>query len=333
MKELRDAIESAVKEDVSTATEPTGTIDAAPIQESETHVESEHVEVTGSAEPVAVSESDNGEEEAPAAPDKVETEKPAAFTKAPASWKGDAKQVWDALPEQARREVVRREKQVNQVLQETATARQAYTALQQTTQKYGEKFQQWNAHPIQALEQFMEADRNLSSGPMENRAAYMARLIKEYAIDINALDSALAGTAPAPQVDMMSQVEALVNQRLAPIQQRLQAEEQAQTQQIAQTIRAMENNPKYPHFEDVREEMADLIEINFSRGVTLSLDDAYNKIVGYKGLAQPQARAQDTQRALNASVSVGGAPSSALNSGNPVDLRGTILKALEGGRA
>lgn len=333
MKELRDAIESAVKEDVSTAAEPTGTIDAAPIQESETHVESEHVEVTGSAEPVAVSESDDGEEEAPAAPDKVETEKPAAFTKAPASWKGDAKQVWDALPEQARREVVRREKQVNQVLQETATARQAYTALQQTTQKYGEKFQQWNAHPIQALEQFMEADRNLSSGPMENRAAYMARLIKEYAIDINALDSALAGTAPAPQVDMMSQVEALVNQRLAPIQQRLQAEEQAQTQQIAQTIRAMENNPKYPHFEDVREEMADLIEINFSRGVTLSLDDAYNKIVGYKGLAQPQARAQDTQRALNASVSVGGAPSSALNSGNPVDLRDTILKALEGGRA
>ena len=79
--------------------------------------------------------------------------------------------------------------------------------------------------------------------------------------------------------------------------------------------------------------MVDLIEINFSRGVTLSLDDAYNKIVGYKGLAQPQARAQDTQRALNASVSVGGAPSSALNSGNPVDLRGTILKALEGGRA
>jgi hypothetical protein len=94
----------------------------------------------------------------------------------------------------------------------------------------------------------------------------------------------------------------------------------------------MEQNPEYPYFDEVREEMADLIEINMSRGVVVTLDDAYNRIVGYRGYAQPQTRAQNTQRALNASVSVGGSPSTVVNSGNPQDLRGTILSALEGGR-
>lgn len=334
MKELREAIESAVKEDVSTAPEPVETVDAAPEQETETHVEPEHVDADRSAESVTDSESDDGESEAAVQADKTKDKPSTPYGKAPASWKGDAKEVWNALPEQARREVVRREKQVNQALQESAEARQAYGALQQISQKHGEKFQQWNANPVQVLEQFMDADRNLSSGPMETRAAYMARLIKEYDIDIVALDGALSGAVQGKPsaLDMEARIQQLVDQRLAPIQQRIQADEQAQTQKIANTIHSMEQNPEYPYFDDVREEMADIIEINMSRGVVVTLDDAYNRVVGYRGYAQPQTRAQNTQRALNASVSVGGSPSTVVNSGNPQDLRGTILSAMEGGR-
>lgn len=335
MKELREAIESAAKEDVSAAPEPTETVDAAPEQEPETNVEPEHVETAESTEDAGSNSPELGKGEADTVPDKTESAKPATpYAKAPASWKGDAKEVWNALPEQARREVVRREKQVSQALQESAEARHIHGALQQVTQKHGEKFQQWNASPVQVLEQFMDADRNLSTGPMETRAAYMARLIKEYDIDINALDGALSGVVQGKPsaLDMEARIQQLVDQRLAPFQQRIDADQQAQTQKIASTIQAMEQSPEYPYFDDVREEMADLIEINMSRGVVVTLDDAYNRVVGYRGYAQPQTGAQNTQRALNASVSVGGSPSTVVNSGNPQDLRGTILSALEGGR-
>ena len=336
---LRDALEKAIdteeKDVTSAAPEPVETVDAAPVeQEPEAHVEPEHVEADRVPENAQSDEPGVGESEAAGVTDKAKDKLSTPYGKAPASWKGDAKEVWNALPEQARREVIRREKQVNQALQESAEARHTYGALQQIAQRHGEKFQQWNANPVQVLEQFMDADRNLSSGPMETRAAYMARLIKEYDIDIVALDGALSGAVQGKPstLDMEARIQQLVDQRLAPFQQRIQADEQAQTQKIASTIQAMEQNPEYPYFDEVREEMADLIEINMSRGVVVTLDDAYNRIVGYRGYAQPQTRAQNTQRALNASVSVGGSPSTVVNSGNPQDLRGTILSALEGGR-
>jgi hypothetical protein len=331
---LRETLEKAIETETKDVT-PEDIKPDEPIEMAEDEGEqSEPVEVKdGDGQP-----DDNGEggekleEESSGVTEKPVTESPLA--KAPASWKGQAKEVWAALPEQARKEVIRREKQINQTLQESAEARHTYGALQQIAQKHGEKFQQWNANPVQVLEQFMDADRNLSSGPMETRAAYMARLIKEYDIDIVALDGALSGAVQGKPstLDMEARIQQLVDQRLAPFQQRIQADEQAQTQKIASTIQAMEQNPEYPYFDEVREEMADLIEINMSRGVVVTLDDAYNRIVGYRGYAQPQTRAQNTQRALNASVSVGGSPSTVVNSGNPQDLRGTILSALEGGR-
>jgi hypothetical protein len=326
MSDLREALEQAVSAPeveaepviVEAATPETSPEQAEPTPDKTEQIESNPTSGEASEKPVEAGLSDQ--------------EKETPYSKAPASWKGQAKEVWAALPETARKEVMRRERQINQVLHETAEVRQNYQAVQQVAQQYEGKLKEWGAQPHQVFQEFMEADRNLSSGPMPNRAAYMAKLIKEYAIDLRDLDSALAGTAPAPQFDVQAQVEAIVNQRLAPFQQRMQAEEQAQVQQAAQTIQAMEGNPDYPHFEDVREEMADLIELNFKRGIAISLDEAYNRTVGYKGLAKPQRNAQDTQKALAASVSVGGSPAAVSNAGNPSDLRGTILQALEGGR-
>ena len=197
---------------------------------------------------------------------------------------------------------------------------------------YGGRLQEWGTSPTAAFKTFMEADRSLSTGPMSSRAAAIANIIKEYNIDIAALDNALSGANPDPLHDVDARVQALVQQQLAPFQQRMQSEEQAKQQQVVSAIEQMAGNPDYPYFEDVREDMADLIEINLRRGVVISLADAYNKIIGYTGRRSPQ-QAQDTARkAQAASVSVSGAPASVTNGGNPADLRGSILAALEGNR-
>jgi hypothetical protein len=326
MNELREALEQAVV-DPEPVSEPVVSEASAPetLPEQSEPTPDKVEQTESSPTPGEVSEK-------PVEAPLIDQEKEVPYNKAPASWKGQAKEVWAALPETARKEVIRRERQINQVLHETAEVRQNYQVIQQVVQQYEGKLKEWNAQPHQVLQEFMEADRNLSSGPMPARAAYMAKLIKEYAIDLRDLDSALAGTAPTPQFDIQAQVEAIVNQRLAPLQQLMQAEEQAQVQKAAQNIQNMEDNPDYPYFEDVREDMADLIELNFKRGIAISLDEAYNRTVGYKGLAKPQRNAQDTQKALSASVSVGGSPATVSNAGNPADLRGTILQALEGNR-
>ena len=41
----------------------------------------------------------------------------------------------------------------------------------------------------------------------------------------------------------------------------------------------MSLDPKYPFFEDVREDMADLIEINAKRGIALTMEQAYDRAV------------------------------------------------------
>jgi hypothetical protein len=332
---LREALEKAINTEEKDAT-PATIESTQPDEVGTDEGEGEHtgpVEVeNGSEQPVDDEATGVEEREEEGSGVKEPKEREPAFAKAPASWKGQAKEVWAALPEQARKEVIRREKQINQTLQETATIRQDYQAVQQVAQKYSERLQAWNAHPAQVIDQFMDADQKLSSGPMQSRAAYMAKLISEYGIDIGELDNALSGnTPPAYQPDIEARVAQLVEQRLAPLTQRFQAEEQREVQQVAQTIQSMENNPDYPHFEEVRGEMADLIEINFKRGVSVSLSDAYDRVTGYRGYGKPN-KAEETQRALNASVSVGGSPAATVNAGNPLDLRGTILKALEGGR-
>jgi hypothetical protein len=112
----------------------------------------------------------------------------------------------------------------------------------------------------------------------------------------------------------------------------------------------MEADPKYPHFADLREDMADLIEISAKRGVYLSLDQAYSRAIAMNpDVSQQLAAQRDTeakkaaaqtanaraQRALNASKSVGGAPTGAPSGSSPAtDRRATIAAAFDaaGGR-
>jgi hypothetical protein len=334
MSELRAAIESAVKEDSNVSSAPESIPAPSPVVDTPKDATPAPAPAAAESAPSTVA---SNETPAPAAKTE-ESSTPATvatpYDKAPASWKGDAKEVWASLPEHVKREVSRREKQINSTLNENANIRKEFEQIAQVTQAYAPRIREWGTNPAQTLGVFLEADRALSSGPMESRAAKMAQIIKDYGIDFRALDAALSGSAPPPEVSMEARIEALVNQRLAPFQQRFQQEQDDQRHEVAMTIQEMAaNTADYPHFEEVREEMADLIEINFRRGVPLSLQEAYNKIVGFQGYTQPaQQAAQQTQKALAASVSVGGAPATVANSGNPADLRGTILKAFEGGR-
>ena len=293
---------------------------------------------------------DSGIPQEPKIDDAPSTDKP------PQSWKSPQKAKWGALDPDVRQEVLRRERETTQVLNDSAQARQVAQGFQQAIQPYMARIQSQRINPIQAVAQLLSADHTLSTAPKHQRAAFMAKLIQDYDIDIVALDAAITGKEPPDPVD--SRVEQLLQQRLQPFQQFMQqqeaarlAAEQATGQELAQTVEQMtQDTVKYPHFEEVRETMADLIEIGVKRGQHISIETAYNRAVAMDPTISQELAARTAeqalkakaaalnkraQRAVNASVSVGGAPSGQISgTPNASDRRATIAAAFDaaGGR-
>lgn len=273
--------------------------------------------------------------------------------KAPQSWKPATRAQWDKLPPEVRQEVARREHQTSVVLNESAQARKVATDLFTAAQPYSARLQSLGIDPVSATRELLKSDHLLTTAPKTQRAQYMAKLIKDYDVDIEALDAALSGQVSHerdPEVQIQTKVQQLLQQQLAPYQSLLVEQQQRaamEQQQLAQTIQSYATNTaKYPYFEQVRQEMADLIEISARRGAPLTIEQAYNKaiqldpnisseVANQQKLSLAAKANAQAQRAIKASSSVGGAPSSGLL-GSPVgsDRRSTIAAAFDslGGR-
>lgn len=292
-----------------------------------------------------------------------ETEKPAEPTKpidtAPASWKGEAKKVWADLPEIAREEFQRREKETAQIVHENLGNKKKVQEMGNILQPFASVINNnYEGNPLNAVQNLLSFERNMTSSNKQTRAEMTARLIKQFDVDLPTLDAILSNTDVPPEVKQQSQVEQLVEQRMAPVNQFLAAQQkqqqeaqQAQAAQFDQSVQAMAADAKYPNFNAIRDDMADVIEMGAKRGVEVSLEQAYNKASLMNNLPTavennqgpgPNSAENETQRALkahneaqaakNASVSVSGNPAS-VNGVVPVntDLRSLISSALEGG--
>jgi len=353
MAELREALESAIKEAETVETPSTETQADTPV-ETDIAAASE-VSADEPAQETAPVEA-AAEQPAPKAevkPEGAKTEdappvKQSRIDRAPQSWKKEAKGEWNNIPLHVRQEVHKREMEVQKVLQETAPVRQFAEQFQQTIAPYQARMQALGTNPIQAVQNLLNADYQLSSAPKGQRAALMAQFIKDYDIDIVALDEALAG-APQTQQSQNTDIQALVQQQLqqalAPLMQREQAQRQQAQEQINHTVESMALDPKYPYFDDVRMDMADLIDSRAKRGIDLSLEEAYAMATRMNPEVYAQTQRQNTvqsanqqhqqaQRAKNAASSVTGVPAAGGNGafvGNG-DLRSSIEAAFGGAR-
>ena len=279
--------------------------------------------------------------------------------RAPQSWKGESKKLWEQLPLQVRQEVVRRERDIQARLQESADARQKVSAMIEVMTPHRERIQaSYGGNPVAAIDALLRTEQVLASGTPLQKANLVAQLIQNFGVDLRALDSVLSGSNIPEPVQQQDSIERLLEQKLAPIQQFLETQQQREArerasvqQSIDLTVAEMaQDTERFPYFEELRGEMADLVEMNARRGVALSLEDAYHKAVrmndgAFKATAvreqhqSAQAAALEAHRAAQAakgaSVSVTGSPSGAgkqVSTGNASDLRGTIAAAFGGDR-
>lgn len=257
---------------------------------------------------------------------EVKEQKPAQQeeARAPISWKPEEREHWATIDPVAKAAVLRRDREVDAALRTSAEARQLQQDFQRVTGPYEAFFRAENATALQAVETLMQTAAALRTAPPGQKANLVADLIQTYGIDLQTLDSALAARLqgrqapghPSDQVAMMIQRElAPVKQFMGSIQKNSQTNQQALEQQAEQAWESFANDPKNEFAQDLREDIADLLEYATKRGQTLSLQDAYKRATllhpTISGIVQSRQQASGSaqqtaaaRRALNAAASI-----------------------------
>jgi hypothetical protein len=339
MSDLREALTAAMaeKEEPETEVVQEETVSEEKAAPAESHIEetTEEAEKTESKEVEKVEKVAKPEKET-----KEDVKK--GYEKAPIGWKAGARERWTALPPEVREEVYRREREIDMGLKQSAEVRKFQESFQQMVEPFRPAMLAEGVQdPIMGIRNLLQTANNLRFGSPIQKADILAELVANYGIDPLTLDQALTRRLTGQETDPYGpKVRELLNQELAPVKQyitSLQGQQQQRQQQIQQhaQMSVQEFAQTAEFFEDVREDMADLMEIAAKRGREMDIKEAYTRacqahpqistILGQRKEKTPDG---SLQRSKIAASSVKGAPGGG-GEGAPKDLRGAIAQAMD----
>jgi hypothetical protein len=134
-------------------------------------------------------------------------------------------------------------------------------------------------NPMEAVQSYIQVAASLRLGTPAEKAQKLAEMVSHYGVDIQALDSALAGETPQdPQV---TQMESLLEQKMAPVNQMMQnlamMQQQkgvASQQEASQAVQQFSQQAEF--LPDVRYMMADMLDLAAKQGREMSMEQAYD---------------------------------------------------------
>jgi hypothetical protein len=361
---IRDALEAAVPQEEAITASPAADLSPEPAPSGDVAEASAAVEAAAeSVGDTAKARGADGKFKAKDAPvqqavNDRQTDKPAITPgpkseppkeKAPASWRPDTREHWASLPPAVRAEVARREAEIQKTLHETAESRRFTDQLQSVIRPYEAFIKAENSNPLQAIDNLMATAARLRTGTAPELAQMVAGMVRQFGVGrfgnafIEQLDSALAGEVPKSD-PVQSQVQQVLQQQLAPVQQfmsQLQQQQlqmqQASAQEAAKEVQGFIAKAEFG--EDVREDMADIMELSQRRGREITLQDAYRQACltnpRVRSVLESRAKTKAGQattgaaaKAKSAAVSVTGGPSLAGPAKQSDDIRSAIEAAL-----
>jgi CHAT domain-containing protein len=226
------------------------------------------------AESVSIDEPTDSYEEAQDAAEEV---KPVTR---PSTWKKEYVQIWDKMEkgEQISKEdFTKFAEYANQRESEYKKGVSTYKAeadraksYEDAIAPYAQELQKRGIKPDQYISNLARADQILTHAPMEQKVQIFQRLAQDYGIQLN-------GGGQMQQFDpytqqLMNQLN-MVNQEVSSIKGRFAEEENQRL--MSEIERVRQDVEKFPHFDVVREEMAQLLEL----GKAQDLETAYKKAV------------------------------------------------------
>ena len=225
------------------------------------------------AESVSVDESEVTHEEAQEAAEEV---KPVTR---PSTWKKEYVQIWDKMEkgEQiSKDDFTKFAEYANQRESEYKKGVSTYKAeadraksYENAIAPYADNLQRRGIQPTQYIENLVRAEQILSNAPYDQKVQVFQKLAADYGIQLNG--GQVTQLDPYTQ-QLMNQLN-MVNQEVSSIKGRFAQEE---NQRLMNEIQKYQSDTaNYPHFDVVREEMAQLLEL----GKAQDLETAYKKAV------------------------------------------------------
>lgn len=214
-------------------------------------------------------------------PEQPEEQPESSDIPKPTTWKKDLLPLWDKI---AKGEVLTKDESkkhleyLNQRENEFKKGVSVYKAeaerakaLEEAINPFVPELQAQGIHPAAWINNLGRAHMILSKAPYEQKVQMFHRLAQDYGVNLN------QSTEPQQPVDaytqqLMQQLNQ-VNQEVSTIKGRFEQEEQARLSNEIERVRS--NRERFPHFDMVREEMAQLLEL----GKAQDLETAYAKAV------------------------------------------------------
>lgn len=255
---------------------------------------------------------------------------------------------WTGLTPEWRAHIAETHTKLGEIEQQYQPSVQFTQRFLQTIQPFQHAIQaETGGDAIKAVAGLMDTATRLRFGTPAEKAQTVAQIIKAYGVDIETLDGALVGAAPPPGQQGVdpNTIQQAVQQALSPlmqqVQQRRAQQEQETAQRVESEIAAFAADTKNEFFEDVRDMMADAMEVAERNGKPITLADAYQSACWLHPeirkimLARQQGQSAQTltaaaTRAKAAAVSVkGSAPVGSPEPSAPSSVRDAIEMAIE----
>lgn len=272
-------------------------------------------------------------------------EPPQENLKAPVSWKPATREHWAKLPKEVKQEVLRREGDIQKGLQQASQHRKVAEEYYGIVRPYENMIRAAGATPSQAINSMFTTAMTLTMGTPKQKAEMVRDIIENYSVDIETLDQTLAGMEVRDTGDPA--LLSAIDERLAPVtsfMNQMQGIQQNQDAQLRHNVdtELSQFSQANEFYEDVRETMADLMEIASKHNRTLTLQDAYNqacqlnpevkKVLAHRearGRAARPDKEEITRKRLAASSVANQGPTGAADAERGKTLRGAIEAAFE----
>ncbi len=281
MADRREMLEAALDEALEPATEEVQEteveqeVDAEPARnEKGQFVAKEEPEQEEEPEVEASAEEEQTEEEPAQETEVVDIPKPT-------TWKKDLLPLWDKI---AKGETLTKEESkkhleyLNQRENEFKKGVSVYKAeaerakaLEEAINPFVPELQAQGIHPAAWINNLGRAHMILTKAPYEQKVQMFHRLAQDYGVNLNQVNEPQQPLDAYTQ-QLMQQLNQ-VNQEVSTIKSRFEQEEQSRL--VGEIERVRSDKERFPHFDMVREEMAQLLEL----GKAQDLESAYAKAV------------------------------------------------------
>lgn len=250
---------------------------------------------------------------------------PEAGEVAPVGLSLESREAWKDVPAAVKADIVKRENDYANGIAKHRQATERVQGMDRALQPY-QQYLQMNGGAGETIKTLLQTGSSLQMGSPQQKAQVVANLIQQFGVDIKSLDSMLVGEAPSAESQQQNQMEQMFNQRLAPMQQQLQQyqqRDQYQAQQaqgqVAQEVNQFGSSNEF--YNDVRADMADLLDMAANRGREMSMQEAYNLACNNHPQISKIMSGRTSQNTVNqkrkAASSIQGSPGGSMSKGAP----------------